>query len=144
MADAPPLDGITRAGWKLGFAEKPSDLFAAQEGLSRGVNLFDSLGLMLGPEGAVSDVVPERPAAKAGLAPGMKVIAVNGRRYAPDALKAAVGSTKAGGKLELLVESGDFFKTHAVEYAGGLRYPRLEKVDGRDDLLAEIMKPRGK
>jgi predicted metalloprotease with PDZ domain len=144
VADAPPLEGIAGAGWKLAYTEKPSDLFAAQEGLSRGVNLFDSLGLLLGPEGAVSDVVPERPAAKAGLAPGMKVIAVNGRRYAPDALKAAVGSTKTGGKLELLVESGDFFKTHAVEYAGGLRYPRLEKADGRDDLLTEIMKPRGK
>ncbi|WP_439627959.1 M61 family metallopeptidase [Gemmata sp.] len=144
VADAPPLEGITGAGWKLGFAEKPSDLFAAQEGLSRGVNLFDSLGLLLGPEGAVSDVVPERPAAKAGLAPGMKVIAVNGRRYTPDALKAAVGGTRTGGKLELLVESGDFFKTHAVEYAGGLRYPRLEKAEGRDDLLADIVKPRGK
>ncbi|VTT96753.1 peptidase m61 : Glycyl aminopeptidase. Metallo peptidase. MEROPS family M61 OS=Solibacter usitatus (strain Ellin6076) GN=Acid_3443 PE=4 SV=1: Peptidase_M61 [Gemmataceae bacterium] len=144
VADAPPLEGITGAGWTLAYTEKPSDLFAAQEGLSRGVNLADSLGLMLGPEGAVSDVVPQRPAAKAGLAPGMKVIAVNGRRYAPDALKAAVGSTKAGGKLELLVESGDFFKTHAVEYAGGLRYPRLEKADARDDLLTEIMKPRGK
>lgn len=144
VADAPPLEGITSGGWKLGYTEKPSDLFAAQEGLSRGVNLADSLGLMLGAEGLVADVVPEQPAAKAGLAPGMKVIAVNGRRYAPDALKAAVGSTKTGGKLELLVESGDFFKTHAVEYAGGSRYPRLEKADGRDDLLTEIMKPRGK
>ncbi|MBA4188770.1 MAG: peptidase M61 [Planctomycetaceae bacterium] len=144
VADTPPLEGIEGAGWKLAFSEKPSDLFAAQEGLSRGVNLLDSLGLLLGAEGAVSDVVPERPAAKAGLAPGMKVIAVNGRRFAPDTLKSAVANTKTGGKLELLIESGDFFKTHTVEYAGGLRYPRLEKSDGRDDLLADIVKPRRK
>ncbi len=144
VADAAPLDGIVGAGWKLGFTEKPSDLFAAQEGLSRGVNLLDSLGLLLGAEGAVSDVVPDRPAAKAGLAPGMKVIAVNGRRFSTDAFKSAVSNTKAGGKLELLIESGDFFKTHAVDYAGGNRFPRLEKVDGRDDLLADIVKPRGK
>jgi len=144
VADTPPLEGIVGAGWKLGFAEKPSDLFAAQEGLSRGVNLLDSLGLLLGIEGAVSDVVPERAAARAGLAPGMKVIAVNGRRYSPDGLKSAVANTKAGGKLELLVESGDFFKTHAIDYAGGARYPRLEKIEKQDDLLADIVKPRGK
>jgi predicted metalloprotease with PDZ domain len=142
VADAPPLEGIAGAGWKLAFAEKPSELFAAQEGLSRGVNLLDSLGLSLGAEGAVSDVVPGLPATKAGLAPGMKVLAVNGRRYSPDALKTAVANTKTGGKLELLVESGDFFKTHAIDYAGGARYPRLEKAG--DDLLAEIVKPRAK
>jgi predicted metalloprotease with PDZ domain len=144
IADTPPLDGITGAGWKLAFAEKPSDLFAAQEDLSRGVNLADSIGLALGTDGAVADVVPEKPAAKSGIAPGMKVIAVNGRRYAADALKSAVVNTKTGGKLELLVESGDFFKTHALDYTGGAKYPRLEKTDSATDLLAEIAKPKGK
>lgn len=144
VAETPPLAGLTDAGWKLAFTEKPSDLFAAQEGLSRGVNLLDSLGLLLGPEGVVADVVPERAASKAGLAPGMKVIAVNGRRYAPDALKAVVANAKKGGKLELLIESGDFFKMHAVDYVDGLRYPRLERADGNADILTEIVKPRVK
>jgi predicted metalloprotease with PDZ domain len=144
VADAPPLEGITEAGWKLAFAEKPSDLFAAREGSSRGVDLLDSIGLSLAAEGAVADVVPEKPAAKAGLAPGMKVLAVNGRRFSADGLKTAVANTKNGGKLELLVESGDFFKTHAIEYTGGARYPRLERAEGQPDLLADVVKPRGR
>ena len=144
VADSAPLDGITGAGWKLAFAEKPSELFTAQEGLSRGVNLLDSLGLLLGPEGAVTDVVPEMPAAKAGLAPGMKVLAVNSRRYTADGLKTAVANTKTDGKLDLLVESGDFFKTHALAYTGGTRYPRLEKLADHLDVLAEIVKPKGR
>jgi predicted metalloprotease with PDZ domain len=144
VTDAAPLEGITGAGWKLAFAEKPSELFLAQEGLSRGVNLADSLGLLLSAEGAITDVVPDLPAAKAGLAPGMKVLAVNSRRYSADALKSAVANTKTGGKLELLIESGDFFKTHSLDYKLGARYPRLEKVDGHDDVLAEIVKPRVK
>ncbi|MBA4065570.1 MAG: peptidase M61 [Isosphaera sp.] len=144
VVDAPPLEGITAAGWKLAFAEKPSDLFAAAEGLSKGVNLLDSVGLLLGADGLVADVVPGMPAAKAGLAPGMKVLAVNGRRYTADGLKAAVAGTKSGAKLELLAESGDFFKAHAVGYAGGARYPRLERVDGQADLLAEVVKAKGK
>jgi predicted metalloprotease with PDZ domain len=142
VAEAPPLEGITEGGWKLAFTDKPTDLFGAIEGLSKGLNLTDSIGVQVSGEGLVGDVVPDGAAAKAGLAPGMKLLAVNGRRFTPDGLKSAIAATKAGGKLELLVESGDFFKTHAVDYHGGLRYPRLEKVEGKPDVLAEIVKPR--
>jgi predicted metalloprotease with PDZ domain len=143
-AESPPFEGISEAGWKLGYAEKPSDLFAALEGLSKGVNLTDSIGLQLGADGTVGDVVPDLPAAKAGLAPGMKVIAVNGRRYTSDGLKTAVANTKSGGKLELLAESGDFFRTHPINYAGGAKYPRLERVNPQPDLLMEILKSKTK
>ena len=43
-----------------------------------------------------------------------------------------------------LIVSGDFFKTHVLDYKGGARYPRLEKVEGKPDLLAEIVKPKTK
>lgn len=143
VAEAPPLDGITGGGWKLAFAEKPTELFATFEGLAKAANLSDSIGATIGGDGLVGDLVPGSAAAKAGLAPGMKVLAVNGRRFSTDGLKSAVSATKSGGKLELLIESGDFFKTHAVEYTGGARYPRLERTTG-DDLLTEIVKPRAK
>jgi predicted metalloprotease with PDZ domain len=144
VAETPPLDGITDGGWKLAFAEKPTDLFAAMEGLSKGVNLADSIGVQVGGDGLVGDTVPGGAAAKAGLAPGMKILAVNGRRYSAEGLKSAVAATKSGGKLELLAETGDFFKTHALDYKGGLRYPRLEKVEGKADVLAEVVKARTK
>jgi predicted metalloprotease with PDZ domain len=143
VAEAPPLDGITSGGWKLAFAEKPTELFATFEGLARAANLSDSIGATIGGDGLVGDLVPGSAAAKAGLAPGMKVLAVNGRRFSTDGLKSAVLATKAGGKLELLIESGDFFKTHAVAYTGGARYPRLERTTG-DDLLSAIVKPKAK
>lgn len=142
VAEAPPLEGISGGGWKLSFAEKPTELFAALEGLSKGVNLSDSIGLAVSGDGLVGDVVPNGAAAKAGLAPGMKLLAVNGRRFSPDGLKAAVAATKSGGKLELLAESGDFFKSHALEYKGGARYPRLERALGKPDVLAEVVKPK--
>ena len=74
----------------------------------------------------------------------MKVLAVNGRRFTADGLKTAVANTKTGGKLELLAESGDFFKTHALDYKDGAKYPRLEKTDSGADLLAEIVKSKQK
>jgi predicted metalloprotease with PDZ domain len=142
-AESPPLDGILQGGWKLAFTEKPTELFSTMEGLSRGVNLTDSVGFAVSGDGLIGDIVPESPAAKAGLAPGMKLLAVNGRRFAPDALKNAVTATKTGGKLELLAENGDFFKTHAVDYAGGASYPRLERTT-KPDTLADIVKPKSK
>lgn len=144
VAEAPPLEGITGGGWKLAFAEKPTELFTAMEGLSKGVNLSDSIGLAVSGDGLMGDIVPNSAAAKAGLAPGMKLLAVNGRRFSPDGLKTAVAATKSGGKLELLAENGDFFKSHALEYKDGARYPRLEKVAGQADVLAEVVKPKAK
>ncbi len=144
VAEAPPLEGISGGGWKLTFAEKPSDLFAMMEGLSKGLNLTDSIGVQVSGEGLVGDIVPGGPAAKAGLAPGMKLLAVNGRRFSTDSLKSAIAATKTGGKLDLLAEAGDFFKTYPIDYSGGARYPRLEKVEGHADLLGDIVKPRTK
>jgi predicted metalloprotease with PDZ domain len=144
IAETPPLEGITGGGWKLTFAEKPTDYFSLMEGLSKSVILMDCVGFIVSSDGLVGDIVPGSPAAKAGLAPGMKLLAVNGRRFSPEGLKSAVAATKTGGKLELLAENGDFFKAHTLDYKGGARYPRLEKVEGKTDLLAEIIKPKVK
>ena len=145
VAEAPPLEGITGGGWKLTYTEKPTELFSTAEGLSKGLNLADSIGIQVSGDGLVGDLVPDGAAAKAGLAPGMKLLAVNGRRFTPDGLEEPpIAATKTGGKLELLVENGDFFKTHALDYKGGARYPRLEKVEGKADVLAEVVKPKTK
>jgi predicted metalloprotease with PDZ domain len=138
--EAPPLDGITGAGWKLFYREDPSSMFETGEILYRNVNLAPSIGLLLG-DGKVLDVVPGSAAAKAGLAPGMRVVAVNKRNYSPEELKAAVADTKTGGKLVLRTEVGGFFDTHTLDYKLGARYPALERAKGDPDLLGEIIKP---
>ena len=121
--EAPPLDGITSAGWKLAYTDKPTDLFAARSRF-RGVNLTDSIGLLLGPEGAVSDVVPDKRAAQARPRSGNE----GGRGQRPalfgHGLGTAVANTRRGGKLDLLVETGDFFKTSGLDYHDGPPLPR--------------------
>ena len=134
-----PLEGITGGGWKLTYSDKPTALASASEGLSHSLNLFPSIGVSISG-GKVGDVLPDGPAFKAGLAPGIKVMAVNGREYTDAGMKAAVAATKDGGKLELLTKSGDFYKTLTIDYKGGLKYPQLERGTG-PDLLSEIFKP---
>jgi predicted metalloprotease with PDZ domain len=145
IAPEPPLDGITRAGWNVNYGKEPSELLKLTEAELKGVDLSSSIGLLLGGDGTVMDVVPGKSADKAGLGPHMKVVAVNGRRLSPERLKEAVAAT-AGGKekLSLLVENGDFFQTLELQYAGGVRYPRLERDPSAPDRLADIFKPKAK
>jgi predicted metalloprotease with PDZ domain len=135
----PPLEGITSAGWRLTYKESASGMFETTEAVSKSTNLMPSIGLLIS-DGKVMDVVPDSAAAKAGLAPGMKLVAVNGRKFTADELKLAVAETKSGGKLELLTETGDFYKTFKVEYKGGARYPALEQIADTPELLGEIFK----
>jgi predicted metalloprotease with PDZ domain len=139
--ETPPLEGITGGGWKLSYQEKPSPMFETGESVSKGLNLGPSIGLLLNSEGKVLDIIPDGPAAKAGIAPGMKLVAVNDRKYSDTGLKAAVAATKTKGKLELLTETGEFYKSHIIEYKGGLKYPVLERGDSTD-VLSLIMQPR--
>jgi len=93
-------------------------------------------------DGTIEDVLPGMPADKAGVAPRATLVAVNGRRFDRDVLRAGIAATKRGTRLELLVESGGFFTTYPLEYGGGERYARLERIPGRPDMLSQITAPR--
>jgi predicted metalloprotease with PDZ domain len=144
LSPDPPLGGVERGGWKLGVQDQPSELYKVREGTDKTIDLTTSIGLLLKEDGGVSDVIPGKPADRAGIGPGMKLVAVNGRRWSSDLLREAVRATKEGGPLSLLVENGQFFRTHSLEYKEGARYPRLERQEAVPDLLSEILRPRAK
>ena len=90
------------------------------------------------------DVIPDSPADHASVGPGMKLLAVNGRRWKPELVRTAIKEAKGGSPIELLVENGDAFKTYRIDYHDGERYPHLKRDSGKPDLLREIIKPRVK
>jgi predicted metalloprotease with PDZ domain len=141
----PPLDGITRGGWKLTYGKERTDLQKAAEGESKTMDLTTSLGLSIAEDGKVIDVVPKSAADRAGLGPHMKVLAVNDRRFNPDRLRETIAATDGGKeKVTLIVENGEFVKVYALDYTGGERYPRLEREPGVPDRIGEIFQARGK
>ena len=72
----------------------------------------------------------------------MKLTAVNGRRWTPAILRAAVGSAETNSApVELLVENDDYFKSCKLDYNGGEKYACLERDAAKPDLLGEILKP---
>lgn len=138
----PPLNGILNGGWKFSFADEPGEYHKALEEAFKSVNEVASIGVVVRKEdGRIIDVVPDKAAHKAGVVPNVKLVAVNGRRFTPDVLRDAIAATKAGGKLELLIENADYFRTHALEYKDGKRYPTLVRDDARSDLLTAILTP---
>jgi predicted metalloprotease with PDZ domain len=139
----PPLDGIGRGGWKLAYAKERTKGQESAETDKKELDLTASIGLLLKDDGTVVDVIPAKPADTAGMAPGMKLVGVNGRKWSAELLRTAIAGTKDGkGKLELLCENDDFFETFPLPYADGEKYATLERVSAKPDLLGEIFKPK--
>ncbi len=133
------IGGIAAHGWKLVYTDKPSTAYSASKGAT---DLTYSLGALLAKDGEVSDVLWDGPAFKAGLSPGMKVIAVNGREFSADVLKEAVTAAKGtSAPLELLVKNFDEYRTLSVAWHDGLRYPHLERTPTADS-LSELLAAR--
>lgn len=135
-----PLDGLTRAGWKLVYAETPTPYLKAVEERSKMTDFQYSLGFSLTAEGKVESLQWEGPGFKAGIGGGTTVLAVNGSAYKPDVLRAAVTAAKTGAKpIELLVKKGSKYRTILLDYHGGLKYPRLERIADTPDRLQSIL-----
>ncbi|TAM24188.1 MAG: M61 family peptidase [Rhodanobacter sp.] len=140
----PLIGGIESHGWKLVYTDKPSAVEKMIEAQSHAADLAYSLGLTIGKGGSIDDVLWDGPAFKAGMSPGMTVIAVNGRDYDADGLERAIAAAAQDKSqpIELLVKNFDEYKTLRIDYHGGLKYPRLVRDTGEPDTLDALLKAR--
>jgi len=137
-----PLGGVEQGGWKLVYNDKPNAFVEAAEKSFKVSDFTYSLGFATVEDGKLDDVEVGSPAYKAGIGPGMKLIAVNGRKWSPEVLHAAIKTAKETHQpVELLVENAQFFKTYAVQYFEGERNPHLERVPEAPDVLGQMLKP---
>jgi len=144
------MAGIEQGGYKLVYTDKPNaaDRLMAAAGPGRrggGVNCWYSIGLRLGMDGSIFDVRWNGPADKAQLAPGEKVLAIDGRIFSPDVLREAIRSAKGGSEpIRLIVQADTFVYTREIDYHDGERFPALERVNGAPDYLDDITTPLSK
>jgi len=137
-----PLGGVEGSGWRLAYRSETSGNSDGNDSASARADLRYSLGMAVRESGEISDVIADGPAARAGLAPGMHVIAVNSRKYSTSLLRQAVRDAEGTEEpMELLVEDREFFTTHRVDYHGGERSPFLERDSTKPDLLSQILLP---
>jgi predicted metalloprotease with PDZ domain len=136
-----PLGGIEHGGWKLVYDGVRSDLWKAYEDKHKWTDLSYSIGFQVKEDGTIADVQFGGPAQKAGVAPAVKVIAVDGRQFTPTVVREAVAAKKP---VELLVKDGEYYKTYRVDYTGGERYPHLVRDSASADLLTGIISAKVK
>ena len=140
-----PTAGLEAAGWKLVYTDRPNEYQVARNKTQETVDASFSLGLWLDKDGAVTDIVVGSAAWKAGLGPGMRLLAVNGRKWAPEVLSQEIqGSPKSKAPIEVTAEHGDVIRIFRIDYHGGERYPHLERIPSRLDLLSAILAPRSR
>ena len=140
-----PLGGIEGGGWKLSYSETPTSIQKAADAVASMADARYSIGAMVGKSGMAIDVIPDSPAAKAGLGPGMMITTVNGQPYTNAGLLEAIRRAKGGTTPIQLgaMESGVKF-TFSVDYHGGERYPYLERDNSKPDVLTSIITPSAK
>ena len=138
-----PLDGIARGGYKLVYADQPTDYHRQVMSLRKYEDFTFSLGFTISSKDmTLTSVLWDSPAFRAGLTLGAKLLAVNGIAYDKERLKEAIRAAQTGKQpIELLVQKDDHFRTINIDYHGGLRYPRFVK-EAETPSLDAILTPR--
>ncbi len=136
-----PLGGIEGTGWKIVYDESRTPMMRAWEEDHRTVNAAFSVGLLVKENGDIEDTIEGMDAAHAGIGPGMKILAVNGRRFTPQVFRDALYEGKNTSQpLQLLIENTDYFRTFVIDYHGGEKYPHLVREESKPDTMTEIIR----
>ncbi len=143
IAPNAPLEGINQGGYKLVYTSEPTKWIKSAEKARKSTDLTYSGGFSVGSDGKVGSVLWGSPAFNAGFTIGTEIVAVNGRKFDADAVKDAIKAAAGNGPApQLLIHAGDVYRTVALDWHGGLRYPRLEKVGKGEGTLDALLAPR--
>ena len=140
-ANHAPLAGIEEGGYRIEYTDQANEHLRATENEDRGVEAWYSLGINTSSDNTIKDVLIDSPAYQAGLGPGMKLIAVNGRRASEEILRQAIRSTKSGQPVELIVDNDSYVRVLKINYGGGEEYPHLLRTSNSHAYLDEILQP---
>jgi predicted metalloprotease with PDZ domain len=142
VSPRPPGGEIARAGYRFVLTDVPNKYDEASEKSGKFVDSWYDVGLQLGDDGTVGDVREGSAAWNAGFGVGMKIVAVNGRTFTPDAWEAAVKATSASfAPLDLLIDHDGYYRDIYLHYHGGAKYPHLVRIPGTIDMFADMMRP---
>jgi predicted metalloprotease with PDZ domain len=138
-----PLEGLTRGGYRLVYSPVETDYQKSGEAERKNTNLLFSIGAVIDKDANLTEVLWDGPAFKAGLSEGTQIVAVNGDVFSVDLLKDAIRDAATTAEpIKLLVKAKDQYRTVAVDYHLGLRYPHLERVADTPARLDAILEPR--
>ncbi|MHB8636143.1 MAG: M61 family metallopeptidase [Fimbriimonadaceae bacterium] len=134
-------EAFSLAGWKLVYNSTPNSMDGKVESGPGRARLSSSVGLVVSGVGVIGDVIPDSPADKALLCPGMTILAVNGAKFSLPALIRAVRESPTTKAITLTVNYKESVRAVTVAYAGGLRYPHIVRDESQPDRLSDLLTP---
>ena len=137
------LEALRGSGWQLSYSAQKNSYLETQQRRRKDTDRQASLGLLLDDKAIVVETIEGGAAAKAGIGPGMQLVAVNGRKFSAEVLDAAILAAQASRQpLTLLLESGDYYQMLSVPYFDGPRWPHLTRIEAQPDLLTPVVASR--
>jgi predicted metalloprotease with PDZ domain len=140
IAPKTPDEALLNSGWQITYSDQPNEIQSDRDAVQKVTTLMSSIGLIAKDDGTINEVLYNGPSYDAGLGPGMKITQVGGKSFSPASLKDAVAAS-ATSPVQLTVTNGPQVDTRTIDYHGGPRYPHLQRVQNRPDLLDEILHP---
>ena len=142
VATKTPMEAIENGGWKLVYTEEPNTAQETKGDVKRIEDMGFTVGMTVVDDGTITDVIHDGPSYKAGLGPGMKIVAVDGSQYSPEEMTDAIKTAKSSSEpIRLIAASGAHYQNFSIDYHKGMLYPHLVRDNSRPDYISEILHP---
>jgi predicted metalloprotease with PDZ domain len=136
------FDGLVASGWNLVYTDTIGSMQRAADKVNDTVEERFSLGFLVRQDGTIVDVVRDSAAWKAGLGPGMKMLAIDRIPWSARALIDAINADRSSTvPLEVRVQNGSLVFQTKIDDHRGARYPQLQR-NTNPDLMSDILAPR--
>lgn len=134
---------VRELGYNIQFSNEPPAGPEGQSWNDGNVDARDSLGVLIGNDGNVREVLLGTPADDAGLGPGMKIVGVTEYVWSKERLLDAIAASVTTGQIDIKMINGDKYVDKVIKYNGGPRYMHLVKDESKkNDRLMEILKAK--
>lgn len=139
-----PLGWIERGGFRLVYSSEPTHYWLMEERRRKDADFSYSLGMVIdNGDHSIDQVIWDSPAFNAGLTNGDIIVALDGEGFDSTRLGDRIdGAARDRRPIELLVRRGEQYRTMAIPYFGGNRYPHLERIGKKAGWLDLLLAPR--
>jgi len=122
-------DDVKNAGYSLIFDATETNVLAQEEQADGVIDLSYSIGARVYQNGVLQSVSWDGPAFNAGMVPGMKISAVDGKAFSLDTLRQRIQAALPSHiRLTVLNEAGEVEELD-IDYSAGLRFPDLSSLN---------------
>ena len=139
-----PVKWLERGGYELVYRPYRTDFCKSFDANANQLDLRFSIGLTMGDDGTIHEVMWDSAAFNAGLVSGALIQAVNGQAYSHEAIGKAIADAAQGSPIVLTVRTRPQSEPRQVEveYKEGHRFPHLQAIEGTRPRIDEIFAAR--